>query len=75
VSRYAVATSVLGVSVLGTIQRRFPFPNGADMLDVATAYLDTAGASFPVHVGAWTLTVGNYSVRPGDRVALAFWHP
>ena len=70
-----VNPSVLGVQAFGTIQRRFPFPNGSDLLDVATFYPDEQGAAFPVHIGAWTLTIPGHDVRPGDRVALAFWRP
>lgn len=68
-----VVPSVLGVVVNGTVQQRFPFQMGRDTLDVATAYLDGLGASFPVHIGAWTLTSATHNVRAGDRVAIAFW--
>lgn len=62
-----VQPSVVGVQVLGTVQQRFPFAG----LDVATARLD--GSTVDVYLGAQSLAVPGYQVRPGDRVHLALW--
>lgn len=70
-----VRPSVLGVQVLGTIQRRFMMPVNGEAIDVATFHADDLGPSFPIHLGAYTLTAPGHSVRAGDRVALAFWRP
>lgn len=65
-----------GVDFAGVIQRTFPYPlpNG-DIIAVATAYDDVRGDTFPVHLGAWTLSFPGYAAQPGDRVAVSLWHP
>lgn len=70
-----------GASALafGTVQQTFPYalPNG-DVIAVATATLDETGAAWPVHFGAWTLTIPNslgYTIGVGDKIAYTFWRP
>lgn len=57
-----------GVTVVGTIQQRYPFAG----LDVASAWLDTGDM---LYVGAQRLSVPGYTVTVGDRVELVLWRP